>query len=166
MTRLWFLNDIIFKFVFGSEGNEPALRALLNALLGFSGDHRIADLKLLNPDLTREHIIDKNVILDIRARDQAGRHYNIEVQIQSQTAYAKRALYYLARLYGGQLESGGSYKDLCRTIGISLLDFRLFEHNDLHSIYRMYDTAHQTGLEDALEIVCFPQFHLEAEPSP
>ena len=49
MERLSLLNDILFKIVFGSESSRPVLRALLNALLGFSGEGRIVDLEILNP---------------------------------------------------------------------------------------------------------------------
>ncbi|MBT9584323.1 PD-(D/E)XK nuclease family transposase [bacterium] len=43
------LNDILFKIVFGTQQNEAILRALVNALLGYSGLDRITRVDILNP---------------------------------------------------------------------------------------------------------------------
>jgi len=147
------LNDIIFKIVFGSETSRPVLRALLNALLGLSGRERIVDLEILNPALDRDHLLDKGVVLDVKARDGQGRLYNIEVQVSPDRAYIPRAVYYLARLFGGQLEKGEPYANLARTIGISLCDFVVFpDQADLHSTYRMHDRRIDRELTDILEL--------------
>ncbi|MEW6280030.1 MAG: Rpn family recombination-promoting nuclease/putative transposase [Candidatus Eremiobacterota bacterium] len=153
MGGLTLLNDIIFKIVFGSETSRPVLRALLNALLGLSGRERIADLDILNPHLDKDYVLDKGVILDVKARDGQGRLYNIEVQVASEPAYTERAVYYVTRLFSGQLEKGEPYSHLARTIGISLCDFLLFpDLQDLHSTYRLYDPEHGRTLTDILEL--------------
>lgn len=153
MDDLYLLNDIIFKVVFGSSTSQPTLRALLNALLGLTGPERIVDLEILNPNLDKEYLLDKGVVLDVRARDGGRRLYNIEVQVAGHPAYAERAVYYLARLFSSQLERGEAYSRIARTIGISLCDFALFpELQDLHSTYRLYDRQHERELTDILEI--------------
>ncbi|MEW6281376.1 MAG: Rpn family recombination-promoting nuclease/putative transposase [Candidatus Eremiobacterota bacterium] len=153
MERLSLLNDIIFKIVFGSEASSPVLRALLNALLGLSCAERIAAVEILNPYLDKDHLLDKGVILDVKARDGRGRLYNIEVQISRESAYTERAVYYLTRLFSGQFEKGEPYSRIAKTIGISICDFALFSDlEDLHSIYRLYDQAHQRQLTDILEL--------------
>ena len=43
------LNDILFKIVFGTKNSEPVLIALLNALLGYTGEQKIASLTIANP---------------------------------------------------------------------------------------------------------------------
>lgn len=89
----------------------------------------------------------------MKARDGQGRLYNIEVQVAGHRAYKERALYYLARLFTGQLEPGEGYTRLKRTIGISLCDFHLFpELEDLHSTFRLYDPQHDRQLTDILEL--------------
>ncbi|MEW6284296.1 MAG: Rpn family recombination-promoting nuclease/putative transposase [Candidatus Eremiobacterota bacterium] len=153
MERLSLLNDIIFKIVFGTEASSPVLRALLNALLGLSGQERIAELEILNPYLDKSHVLDKGVILDVKARDGRGRLYSIEVQVCRDPAYTERAVYYLARLFSGQLERGEPYSRIAKTIGISICDFALFSDlEDLHSIYRLYDWEHRRELTDVLEL--------------
>ncbi len=147
------LNDIIFKIVFGLESSRPVLCALLNALLGLSGPDRIVELEILNPYLDKEHLLDKGVVLDVKARDGQGRLYNIEVQVAGESAYIQRAVYYLARLFGSQLERGAPYSRIARTIGISLCDFVVFpDLEDLHSTYRLHDQKHGRQLTDILEL--------------
>ena len=153
MATYSLLNDIIFKIVFGSEANRPLLRALLNALLELSGPDRIVDVTIINPGIDKEYLVEKGAVLDVRAKDDRGRQYNVEVQLTPQPEYVARALLYLARLYVGQLEKGDPYSKLRRTIGISLTDFVLFpDEPDLHSRYRFHDATHGLELSDILEI--------------
>ena len=100
------MNDVIFKIVFGTQPNEPILRALLNALLGLSGDQRLIELQILNPHADKEYFVERGVVLDVKARDGRGRLYNVEVEVAEEPDYIKRSLYYLARLFGEQLEKG------------------------------------------------------------
>ena len=152
-TRRTLLNDIIFKIVFGSPKNERILRSLLNAILNLEGADRIVQLTLLSGDLSRASILAKNVILDVRAEDGCGRQYNIEVQVREQVHYIQRSLYYLTKLYSGQLESGEDYEKLRRTVGISILNFTLFPGQpDLHTRFRFCDREHHLELSDILEI--------------
>ena len=148
-----FLNDVIFKIVFGTQQNERFLRSLVNAVLGLSGLDKIEELVLLSPNLDKDYWLQRGAILDVRARDGRGQHYNIEIQVRSETDYIKRSLYYLSRMYGQQLDQGEDYSKLSRCVGISILDFQLFTHTtDLHSVFRFYDTRHQHQLTDALEM--------------
>lgn len=151
--KVTLLNDVLFKVVFGSQRHSEALRGLLNAILGLQGVHRIAEITLLNPLREKEYLHDKGTILDVKARDGQGCVYNIEVQLQEQTAYRERSLYYAANLIGAQIEAGEDYRELKPTIHISIVDFVLFEDfEDLHSIYRLYDNKHDRTLGDLLEL--------------
>jgi predicted transposase/invertase (TIGR01784 family) len=157
-----FMNDVVFKIVFGTEKNEALLRALVNALLGLTGPDRIAELRILNPHAGKDHPDDRGVILDVKARDGHGRLYNVEVQVAEQPAYIQRSLYYAARLFSEQLGKGDPYIQIARTVAISLLDFNLFpEIADLHSRYRFYDVEHGRELSDVLELhyIELPKFN-------
>ena len=153
VTRHTFLNDIVFKLVFGSEDSAPLLRSLTNALLGLSGPDRITEIQILNPSIDKRYRDDKGSILDVKARDSTGRLLNIELQVCNHLAYVPRALYYLARLFGGQGAPGEGYEQLGKTIGISLLDFNLFpDRADLHSTYHFHDAVHGHRLTDLMEM--------------
>ena len=151
--RHTFLNDIIFKIVFGATDDRDLLRALINALLNLSGENRILDIEILNPHVEKRYVDEKGGVLDVKARDSAGRLYNIEVQVCDEQAYVPRALYYLTRLFSEQVLRGDCYDDLNKTIGISLLDFTLFDdRTELHSTYRFFEEEHHHRLTDLLEI--------------
>ena len=151
--QLTLLNDILFKVVFGTQRQAEALQGLLNAILGLTGEKRITEITLLNPLREKERLEDKGTALDVKAKDGQGRVYNIEVQLQAQAAYRERSLYYAANLISAQVEAGEDYRQLRKTIHISLTDFVLFpDQVELHSTYRLYDVDHQKTLGDLLEL--------------
>ncbi|MBT9584090.1 Rpn family recombination-promoting nuclease/putative transposase [bacterium] len=166
------MNDVIFKIVFGSTENAPILRALLNAILGLSGPDRIQEVQISNPYGEKKRIDEKEIILDIKARDGEDRRYNVEVQLNREPNYVERSLHYLARLFSEQVGKGEPYTTIRRTVGISILDFKLFEdRTDLHSTYRLYDTQHSHELTDVLEIHYlelskFDQYKLHGDRTP
>ncbi len=148
------LNDIIFKIVFGGSQSEAVLRALLNALLDLAGEKKIVGVTVLNPTPEKLYFDDKGPLLDLRAKDERGTYYHVEVQLRSAgSAYIKRSLYSTARLYTDQLKSGHQYDRLTRCISISLLDFVLFpENGQLHSTFTLWDQEQSRQLTDDFEL--------------
>ena len=70
--------DYAFKRVFGREQNSDILCSRLNAILQPPLDQRLVSEEILNPFLDQETVEDKPAILDIKARDQLGRLYNVQ----------------------------------------------------------------------------------------
>ena len=89
--------DYAFKRVFGHENNTDILCSLLNAVLNPPADQRLVSAQVLNPFLDQDTDDDKLAILDIKARDQLGRLYNIEMQMRSVRFLRERILYYWTR---------------------------------------------------------------------
>lgn len=83
----------------------------------------IVEVSLLNPRLTPERLTGKPLVLDLKACDEHGRRYNIEMQVRRFPAWSGRGLLYLARLLSEQLAAGEDYRRLQPVIGIHLLDF-------------------------------------------
>jgi predicted transposase/invertase (TIGR01784 family) len=77
--------------------------------------------------LLPERLSGKSLILDLRARDERGQRYNIEMQVRRFAHWSARGILYLARLLSEQLDAGAEYRRLQPVIGIHLLDFTLFE---------------------------------------
>lgn len=73
--------DYAFRHVFGREESKPALISLLYAVLQPAAGQNIASVELLNPFNEREAVDDKLSILDVNARDQSGRQFNVEMQL-------------------------------------------------------------------------------------
>lgn len=94
--------DIVFKKIFGVEENTDFLISLINSVVG--EEYQVADITLLNPYNAKNFREDKLSILDIKALGTNGKRFNIEIQINDEADYDKRALYYWAKLYTEQLK--------------------------------------------------------------
>ena len=73
--------DYAFKHLFGREPTRDILIDVIDSVLGPATGHRIRDFELLNPFNPKEGLNDKLSILDIKARDESGRQFNIEMQM-------------------------------------------------------------------------------------
>ena len=132
--------DYAFKHVFGKNETRAILIDLLDSVLNSPPAQRIRDIELQNPFNPKETLDDKLSILDIKARDQSGRHFNVEMQMLAHRYYEKRILYYWAKLYQQQLHEGQDYLELRPTISISFLDRVLFpEVADYHLRFRLLE---------------------------
>ena len=80
----------------------------------------------MSPHEIKRRPRDKEAVLDIKAKDGSGRLYDVEVQTEGDSTFKARSLYYWARLYSDQVESGESYRKLMPTVYIGVVDFPLF----------------------------------------
>jgi predicted transposase/invertase (TIGR01784 family) len=145
--------DYAFKHVFGREPGKPALISLIEAVLQPPPTQRIAALHLLNPFNDKEAQDDKLSVLDIKARDQSGRQFNVEMQMLAYGAFRQRALYYWSRLHQGQLKQGNDYDILQPTIAICFVDTPLFpELPDHHLVFELRERQHQVLFTDQLAL--------------
>ncbi|MHB8969870.1 MAG: Rpn family recombination-promoting nuclease/putative transposase [Pirellulaceae bacterium] len=145
--------DIAFKKVFGSECWRHLTISLINAVLSPVRWRRLVDLELLNPFTQQMALDDKLSILDIKARDDQGRIFNVEMQMVARAALPQRFLYYWSRLYAEQLVQGDAYHRLCPTISICFVNGRLFpDRLSHHRRFRLLDTEGSLLLTDQLEI--------------
>src|ERR1043166_4406034 len=95
--------DYAFKHTFGREPTRTILVDIIDSVLNPGPGHHIQTLELLNPFNPKEALDDKLSILDIKARDQSGRQFNIEMQMLAYRHYEKRILYYACKLHQQQL---------------------------------------------------------------
>ena len=116
--------DLVFKKIFGTEQNKNVLKSLINSIL--PQDEKIVEITIKNPYNDQDFIGDKLSVVDIKATDEKGRWYDIEIQVKEQKFYGKRAIFYLSEIYSNQLNERDSYDKLRKTIIISLLDFDYF----------------------------------------
>ena len=73
--------DIAFKKIFGVEENKDLLISLINSIV--SDEDQILEATLLNPYNPKNFRNDKLSILDIKAKGDNGRRFNIEIQIRN-----------------------------------------------------------------------------------
>lgn len=134
--------DIAFKKIFGVEENKDLLISLVNSIVGEAD--RIVQATLLNPYNPKNFKRDKLSIVDIKAKGETGKRYNIEIQISDEADYDRRALYYWAKLYTEQLEVADDYSKLSKAIGIHILNFTSILNTDkYHNVFNI--TEQESG---------------------
>ncbi|MGX6960589.1 MAG: Rpn family recombination-promoting nuclease/putative transposase [Rickettsia endosymbiont of Pentastiridius leporinus] len=120
--------DLAFKKIFGVEENKDLLISLVNSIV--DEKDQIVEVTLLNPYNPKNFAVDKLSILDIKAKSENGKMFNIEIQVTDEADYDKRALYYWSKLYVEQLKTGDDYSKLNKTIGIHILNFTSITNTD------------------------------------
>jgi predicted transposase/invertase (TIGR01784 family) len=153
--------DFVFRKLFGSVENVDLLIALLNSILQLPVP--IADARIMNPFNLATYQRGKETILDIKAVDENGVWYDIEMQLQPHILYGRRAVYYGAKMFTDQIEQGAEFAALNKTIGIHFLDFKYFEGDDRyvrHFVFKDAETNDQPKELDCLEFyfVELPKF--------
>jgi predicted transposase/invertase (TIGR01784 family) len=144
-------NDMVFKIVFSSPGNERLLAYLLNALLKLKGKKQIESLEILNPFNIPEFRKDKNTIIDVRAKDRTGKRYCIEVQMRAHKELMKRIIYYSSVSYARQLSKGGQYADLNKTICLWIMGESIIENSEIYNKYLISHSYTHEPLTDLIE---------------
>lgn len=124
------INDLLFKKVFTTPGNEYVLKGFVQAVLGLEFEHletkETYNIKRINPEkITRTEV-------DILAQTLSGEYITIEMQVRNHAAFIERTLYYLFQKYNDQYQVDGSdkegpYTSLKSTYGINITDFNLFK---------------------------------------
>ena len=143
MDRITPKVDLAFKKIFGVEENKDLLISLINSIVG--EEDQVSEVTLLNPYNPKSFKTDKLSILDIKATNQDGKRFNIEIQISDEADYDKRALYYWAKLYTEQLKVAEDYSKLSKAIGIHILNFNSIPHvAKYHNVFHI--TEKDTGL--------------------
>lgn len=142
--------DFAFKKLFGSEENKSILIAFINSIL--DEKNKINDIELKNPYNISNYKNGKMTILDIKAVDEKGIWYDIEMQIAEQGFYDKRALYYWSKVYSDQIESGYDFTILRKTIAINILDFNYLKEEDFHNTYKIYNEKTKEEFSDLFEM--------------
>jgi predicted transposase/invertase (TIGR01784 family) len=150
MCRLNPKVDFAFKKLFGSEENKDLLISFINAIL--PEEKQVKNVELKNPYNISNYKKGKMTILDIKAVDEKGTWYDIEMQIAEQGYYDKRALYYWSKVYTDQIESGEDFEELRKTIAINILDFNYLDEKEFHNEYGIYNKKSKKELSDIFDM--------------
>jgi len=143
--------DMVFKKIFGVDENKDLTLSLINAIV--APEDQISEITLLNPYNPKSFANDKLSILDIKAKAQDGKRFNIEIQVSDVADYDKRALYYWAKLYTEQLKSAEYYGKLSKAIGIHILNFTsLPDAKKYHNIFHLKEKEENFHYFSDLEI--------------
>jgi predicted transposase/invertase (TIGR01784 family) len=158
-------NDLAFRKIFGNENRTESLVSFLNAVLEFEDRQKIVSVKLLNPYQLPNLSRGKTIILDIRATDQLGRSYLVEMQVAETDGFDKRVLFYFSKSYSDQIERGEFYKDLKPVIFVGILDFVFTKNPHFISRNQVRDveTNERTLHDVEFNFIELPKFNKEPE---
>jgi predicted transposase/invertase (TIGR01784 family) len=116
-------NDIAFRKIFGNQKKSIVLISFLNAVLDLEGQYRISKITILNPYLLPRIAGEKSSVIDVRATDQRGRQFIVEMQVADKKGFDKRVQFYTSRDYSMQIEKGEDYPKLKPTYFVGILNF-------------------------------------------
>ena len=154
MRKVKPLNDFIFKKIFGEKGNEDILISFINAVLKRTKKEPIVEIEIIdNKQLTKELILDKTGIIDVRAKTSKGENIDIEVQLTDQGNMDKRTLFYWGKMYLENIKQGEDYTSLEKVITINILDFEFLGTESYQSSFHLWeDLEKDYMLTDVVEI--------------
>jgi predicted transposase/invertase (TIGR01784 family) len=160
--------DCVFKALLGKEENSNLLVHFLNAVLGDELSESIVSVVIINPYNDKEFLDDKLTIVDVKANDQSGRIFQIEIQLAYYTDLPARMIYTWGDIYCKQLQSGSDFANLKPTYSIWLLGKNAIKDDDKY--IHAYKLRDETGklLTDhggiwLLELEKFSAAHVENE---
>lgn len=136
--------DCVFKALLGSEENKSLLIHFLNAVMDLPNGERIKEVHLLNPVNEKRHQQDKLTVVDVKAIDESGNIYQVDVQRQLHAAIEERMGHNWATILGGQLIEGEDFSEVRPVVSIWLMGQPLFPTLPAN-LHRLRLSDSQTG---------------------
>jgi predicted transposase/invertase (TIGR01784 family) len=153
-------NDLTFKRIFGEH--EHLCMSLLNSLLPLEENQRIVGLTYQSNELIPEIPELKNSIVDVCCKDNTGRQFIVEMQMQWTSSFKNRVLLNASKAYVKQLESGEDYRLIHPVYALNFVydtfdpDPSVYYHD-----YKMVNIENTEKQIEGLELVFIelPKFH-------
>lgn len=140
--------DFAFKEIMMEEA---ARTGFLSAVLHLDPEE-IRETRILNSNLRKIHENDKLGILDVRVSLNDDTEIDTEIQLSELKVWADRSLFYVSKMFTEQIEKGQNYDVLKKCVGISILDFILFEkETEFYSCFHIREDTRQFLYTDKME---------------
>lgn len=152
--------DFVFKLIFGDPRNVDLLIHLLNSILEL--DSPIVHVVIQNPFNEKTFRDAKLSIVDIKARDENGIWFTIEMQTTLPTGFRNRLVYYASVLYHGQMREGDGYQVLDPVFSICFVTVPMFPNVQAGKLkFALHDAQHGVSFGDQMQlyIIQLPYFH-------
>ena len=131
--------------------DEQARIGFLSAILKLNPSD-IRNTQILNTNLRKLHDNEKQGILDVRILMNDDTEIDIEIQLSILNVWADRALFYLAKMYTEQINSGEDYTIFKKCVSISILDFELFKDTpEFYSCFHIREDTRHAIYTDKME---------------
>ena len=124
----------------------------ISALLALRPEE-IQKTELMPTHLRQMYGEDKLGILDVRVLMSDGTQLDIEIQVAPFLAWPERSLFYLSKIFSGQLKVGEPYEGMKKCIHVGILDFELFgEDEEFYSRFHLWEDSRNRLYTDKFEI--------------
>ena len=145
--------DIIFKRMFGDENNKDIIAAMLSALLEIPRES-IHNIEITNVELPPEYYDQKFSRLDLKLNVD-DKIVNVEMQVNYETDFRERTLFYWSKIYSDELKTGEEYNKLRKTFCVNIISFNLFDCVDYHSHFKVMEKDRHEVLSEKFAIHFF-----------
>ncbi|WP_026364375.1 Rpn family recombination-promoting nuclease/putative transposase [Brachyspira innocens] len=147
------LNDYFIRYLFTDKGSsETILLDFINSIMINANMKTFHSVEILTPFNLKKNRNLKETIVDVKCITQNGSVVIIEIQLQGNSRFPERILYYWAANYSKLLKHGERYDELTPVISINLLNFNLDKTKNIHSCYMLYEMNNKKLLTDHLQI--------------
>lgn len=144
--------DLTFKRVFGEH--PDLVMSFLNALLPLKPEESITDIEYLASEMVPDNPLRKNSIVDVRCKDNYGRHFIVEMQMIWSPEFKYRVLFNASKAYVRQADIGDKYELLQPVYSLNLVN-DIFEPDleEYYHYYRMVHVEHSDHVIDGLQLI-------------
>ena len=125
--------------------NDNIRKNIIAALLNVPSSE-VENTELMPTILRKESKDDKYGILDVRVRLKDGEQIDFEMQVEAFDCWANRSVYYLSKMYAGEIKEGEGYDCLKKCIHVSILAYNHFQ-DDKECYRRIVFCDAKTGKE-------------------
>lgn len=153
-------NDIAFRKIFGNANKKKSLISFLNAAIDLPQNNRVVDVEITNPYQLSKLASGKSTIVDVKAKDQNGNVFIVEMQIAEFEFFHKRILYYTSQSYTAQIDKGVEYSKLKPVYFIGILEFEISGNPSYFSRHKVQDveTGEQIIRDVEFNFIELPKF--------
>lgn len=144
-------NDVVFKALFVK--NKEILKVFLSDILEIPLES-IKDIEITNSEIIPDKVDGKLSRLDINLITSEG-NINIEMQMVREDDYSERILFYWSKMYVNSIGKGEVYKNLNKTISISVLGFKMFDCKEYHSEFQILEKDRHELFSDKMSLHFF-----------
>ena len=154
-------NDIAFRKIFGNDSKKKSLISFLNAVIDLPKNEQIIDVEITNPYQLGKLSGGKSTIVDVKAKDEKGNIFIVEMQVAEFDFFNKRILYYTSQGYVSQLNKGVQYEKLRPVYFIGILEFEIGQISNYFSRHKVLDveTKEQIIQDVEFNFIELPKFN-------
>jgi predicted transposase/invertase (TIGR01784 family) len=131
-------SDMFTAMMWSEPKNEPLLLSYINGVFENVGKLPIVSATVMNPFNVKQYAVSKQIVLDVRVKDEWGRLFDIEMQNRDHPAFCNRLLYNWSNTYVSLLGPGSKHIELRPVISIIMTGFNIFPQlKNIHSVFRV-----------------------------